>query len=157
MPRHQYKKKLAPNDPVYNSLEVEKLARYIMYDGKKSVARIIVYDMLEKLKEHDEDPLKLLYKAISNVSPSLEVKPRRLGGASYLVPQEVRKDRKLYLALHWMVDAARARSNKEFHTFAEKLLAEILDASKGQGQAMNKKLQAEKLAEANKAFSHLKW
>jgi small subunit ribosomal protein S7 len=157
MPRHQYKKQTVTNDPVYNSLEVSKLINYIMLDGKKSVAESIVYNVLEKLKEHDADPMKILYKAISNVAPSLEVKPRRLGGASYLVPQEVRKERKLYLALNWMVDAARAKSNKEFHSFEDKLLTEILDASNNQGQAMNKKLQAEKLAEANKAFSHLKW
>lgn len=155
MPRHQYKKNTVTNDPIYSSYEVTKLINYVMVDGKKSVAEKIVYSLLKEIK--DEDPVKLLHRAISNVAPNLEVKPRRLGGASYLVPTEVRKDRKLYLALNWIVEAARSRSQKEYKTFKNKLLAEILDAAKSQGQAVNKRLQAEKLAEANRAFAHLKW
>ena len=128
-----------------------------MVDGKKSVAQHVVYGMLEKIKEKGEDPLKLLYKAIGNVAPTNEVKPRRVGGASYLVPIEVRADRKLYLALNWIVNAAKTRPNKEYRSFTDKLLAEILDAANNQGSAVTKRQQSEKLAESNKAFAHFKW
>lgn len=157
MPRHGYKRQPVLPDPVYDSLEVAKLINYIMFDGKKDVAEKIVYEVLEKLKEIDPDPLKALQKAIGNVSPAMEVRPRRLGGASYMVPTEVRKERKLFLALNWIVEGARARSNKEFHTFAEKLYTELKDAVNGVGQAMTKKQNTEKQAEQNKAFAHLKW
>ncbi|NTU73064.1 30S ribosomal protein S7 [Candidatus Roizmanbacteria bacterium] len=157
MPRHPYKKKTIEVDPVYESYEVAKFINYIMYNGKKDVASQIVYDTFEEIKKTGEEPMKVFMKAISNVAPDLEVRPRRLGGASYLVPAEVRKDRKIYLALHWIIEAARARSNKEFKEFTGKLVSELLEASKNQGQAVNKRLQAEKVAEANKAFSHLKW
>ncbi|OGK23878.1 30S ribosomal protein S7 [Candidatus Roizmanbacteria bacterium RIFCSPHIGHO2_02_FULL_37_9b] len=157
MPRRPYKKRLTISDPVYDSLEVAKLITYIMLDGKKSVARKIVYSVFDKLNKQDQDPLRVLHQAIQHVSPSYEVKSRRLGGASYLVPIEVRKNRRLFLALNWIIIAAKTRPNKEYHTFADKLLAELLDAAKNQGQAVNKKLQTEKLADANKAFAHLKW
>lgn len=156
MPRHQYKRKAAKPDSVYESLEVSKLINYVMESGKKSVAEKIIYDALEELKKQD-DPLKILHGAINNVAPNFEVKPRRLGGASYLVPSEVRRERKLYLAFTWIINAAQARSQKEYHTFRNKLVAELLDAFKNQGQAVSKRLQVEKLAEANKAFAHLKW
>jgi small subunit ribosomal protein S7 len=157
MPRHNYKKRVFKKDKLFNSIEVAKLINYLMINGKKSVAEGLVYKMIEELKKHSEDPLKLLHLAIENVSPIHEVKPRRLGGASYLVPIEVRRERKLKLALNWIIDAAKARANKEFHTFDQKLLIEIIEASKNQGAAVAKKAQTEKLADANKAFSHLKW
>lgn len=157
MPRHTYKKPKVRTDRLYNSLEVTKLVNYVMLDGKKSVAKKIVYETLDELKKHDPDPLKVLNQAIENVAPNFEVKPRRLGGASYLVPSEVRRDRRLFLALNWIITAAKARPNKEFHTFKQKLLTEITDAAKNQGQAVAKKMQTEKLAEANRAFAHLKW
>lgn len=157
MPRRPYKKRATRIDPVFSNLEVAKLINYTMLDGKKSVARNIVYDIFDQLAKQKQDPLKILHQAIQHVSPTYEVKSRRLGGASYLVPIEVRKNRRLFLALNWIIVAAKSRSNKEFHTFADKLLAELLDASKNQGQAVNKKLQTEKLADANKAFAHLKW
>jgi small subunit ribosomal protein S7 len=157
MPRHQYKRKYAKEDPIYDSLEVSKLINYVMVDGKKTVAQKIVYGAMEELKKQGEDPMKIIYKAINNVAPNQEVKPKRLGGASYLVPVEVRQERKLYLAFNWIVEAAKGRSNKEFHSFKDKLLTELLEASKNQGTAVAKKQQAEKLAEANRAFSHLKW
>ncbi len=157
MPRHPYKKLLVKPDPIYGSIEVTKLINYLMVDGKKSVAQKIVYQAFEELKEKGEDPLKVLHQAINNVAPNHEVKPRRLGGASYLVPVEVKRDRKLFLALNWIITAASARSNKEYRTFASKLLTELSEASKNQGQAVNKRLQTEKLAEANRAFAHLKW
>jgi small subunit ribosomal protein S7 len=128
-----------------------------MEDGKKSAAEKIVYDLFAEYEKEKEDPVKVLYSVINSVAPSTEVRPRRLGGASYLVPTEVRSERKLYLALNWIVDAAKARSNKEFKTYKDKLKAEITDALQGQGAAVAKKQQAEKLAEANKAFAHLKW
>lgn len=157
MPRHPYKRHAVKSDPVYNSHEVAKLINYIIIDGKKTVAREIIYSTLEELKKENEDPLKVLHKAITNVAPTVEVKPRRLGGASYLVPTEVRKERRLYLALNWILEAAKAKPNKEFKSFQAKLTSEILEASKNQGASVNKRLQAEKLAEANKAFAHLKW
>lgn len=157
MPRHQYKKNKAKVDRVYHSAEIAKLINYVMVDGKKTVAEKIVYAMIDELKKQNLDPIKTLNSAINNVAPLHEVKPKRLGGASYLVPIEVRRDRRLYLSLNWIVNAAKTRSNKEYHLFSQKLVAEILDASKNQGSAVAKKAQTEKLAETNKAFSHLKW
>ena len=144
-------------DPVYQSFEVSKLINYIIKDGKKSTAEKIVYGVLERFKKDGQDPMKVLNLAISNVSPNHEVKPKRLGGASYLVPIEVRKERKLFLSLNWIVDNARAKSNKEFRSFEEKLYSEIKDASQNQGPSIAKKAQTEKLAEANKAFAHFAW
>lgn len=157
MPRHSFKRRQSKPDLVFQSFEVSKLINYIMIDGKKQVAESIVYEVLEKLKEIDADPMKVFNKAIANVSPTMEVRPRRLGGASYMVPTEVRKERKLFLALNWIVDGARARSNKEYHSFAEKLFVELKEASSGVGYAMTKKQGVEKQAEQNKAFAHLKW
>lgn len=157
MPRHQYKSTTLKMDPVYDSYEVAKLVNYLMIDGKKSVAQKIVYETLEKLQNEENDALLTLNKAITNVMPEKEVRPRRLGGASYLVPTEIRRERRIYLALNWILDAARSRSNKEFRSFVDKLSVEIKEAAKNQGQAVAKKEQTEKLAEQNKAFSHLKW
>lgn len=157
MPRHSYKRKHAKKDPVYDSFEVTKLINYLMIDGKKNVGRRIVYNVLERFNKEKQDPLEVLNKALAHVSPEHEVKPRRLGGASYLVPIEVRRERKLFLGINWIIEAARQKSNKEFHTFEEKLYTELKDAAQNQGQAVTKRAQAEKLAESNKAFSHLKW
>lgn len=157
MPRHQYKRKHAKADPIFENIEVSKLINYVMIDGKKSVSEKIVYQTIEKLKSEENDGLVTLNKAIANVTPEKEVRPRRLGGASYLVPTDIRPQRKLYLALNWIVNAAKSRPNKEFHTFVDKLTAEIIEASKNQGQAVAKRQQAEKIADQNKAFSHLKW
>ena len=157
MPRHKYKKIKIKPDKVYNSQEVAKLISYLMIDGEKTVAEKIVYNALDEIKKQGQDPLRTLHQAIGNTSPSFEVKPRRLGGASYLVPIEVRRERKLFLALNWIIEAARSRPNKEYHSFSKKLLAEVTEASKNQGQGVAKKQATEKLAETNKAFSHLKW
>ncbi|MEX1052732.1 MAG: 30S ribosomal protein S7 [Patescibacteria group bacterium] len=157
MPRRPYKKRPIEKDEIYGSLEVLKLINYIMLHGKKRVSEKIVYGVLEKIKNENKDPIKTLNQAISNVAPDHEVKPRRLGGASYLVPIQVRNNRKIYLALNWIVEKASAKSNKEFKTFGEKLYREIVDAANNQGDAVGKKLETERLAEANKAFSHLKW
>ncbi len=157
MPRRPFKKINTKPDPVYKSQEVEKLVNYIMKGGKKTVAQRIVYAVFEFLKKDKKEPLKTLHQAINNVAPNYEVKPRRLGGASYLVPIEVRKERKLFLALNWIIQAAQSRSSKEYKSFAKKLYVELTQAAENQGQAVTKRLQTEKLAEANKAFAHLKW
>jgi len=157
MPRRQYKRKQPQSDPIYDNFEVAKLINYIMLDGKKTVARGIIYRTLENLKKEDNDPLTTLHKAIVNTTPEKEVRPRRLGGASYLVPVEVREERKLHLALNWIIKAATSRTNKEFNSFEAKLTQEIAEAAKNQGAAVAKKHQVEKLASQNKAFSHLKW
>lgn len=157
MPRRPYKKPALKQDSAYKTLEVTKLVNYIMKDGKKSVAQKIVHDVFARFAKEKNDPMNILQQAINNVAPNFEVKPRRLGGASYLVPVEVRRERRLFLALNWIIEAANSRSNKEYKKFANKLYTELLEASKNQGNAVNKKLQTEKLAEANKAFAHLKW
>jgi len=157
MPRRLYKKRTITKDPVYNSLIVAKLINYIMVDGKKSVAKKIVYSVLDEIKKQGLDPIITLEEVIKNTAPNFEVKPRRLGGASYMVPIEVRKERKIFLSLNWIINAAKSRPNKQYKTFTEKILAEILDAYKNVGQAVAKRQQTEKLAEANKAFAHLKW
>jgi small subunit ribosomal protein S7 len=157
MPRHSYKRRTAGADPIYDSIEVAKLINYIMLDGKKAVAERIVYDVIEKLKTVENDPINALTKAIANTSPQMEVRPRRLGGASYMVPTEVRKQRKLFLSLNWIIDGARSRSSKEYKSFSNKLFAELKDAINGTGSAVTKKAGVEKQAEQNKAFAHLKW
>ena len=157
MPRRSYKKTSPKPDSVYHSQEVIKLINFIMVDGKKSIAKRTVYNVLERLTKEGKDGLNTLKDAIHNVAPNFEVKPRRLGGASYLVPTEVRQDRKLFLSLNWIIDCAKTRSNKEFKSFENKLFTEIKEAAQNQGAAIAKKQQTEKLAEANKAFAHLKW
>jgi len=157
MPRRNYKKRKTSVDPLYKSYEVAKLIRYIMKEGKKTVAQKHVYEMMASIKNKGNDPLAILNQAIVNVSPRHEVKPKRLGGASYLIPIEVNEERKLFLSLKWMIQAAKSRPNKTYHRFSDKLMAEILDASQGQGKAIEKKNQTRKLAQANKAFAHLKW
>ena len=157
MPRRSYKKRKTELDPLYGSYEVAKLIKYIMRKGKKTVAQRCVYQMMAAIKKKNEDPLIVLNQAIANISPKHGVKPKRLGGASYLVPVEVSEKRRLFLSLKWIIEAAKMRSNKTYHHFSEKLMAEVIDASKGQGKAIEKKNQTRKLAQANKAFAHLKW
>jgi len=157
MPRRPYKKRKIRKDEIYNNLEVEKLITYIMKDGKKTVAQKIVYSVFEQIKKENKDPLRVLNQALSNVAPNYEVRPRRLGGASYLVPIEVRPERKTFLALNWIIEKASNKSNKEYKTFKDKLYKELIDAANNQGDAVNKRVETEKLAEANKAFAHLKW
>lgn len=150
-------KRIIEADIIYNNVTIAKLINYIMIDGKKTVAQKQVYDALEIIKAKGEDPIKVFDKAISNIGPKVEVKARRVGGANYQVPIEVRSDRRLALSLRWMIEAARKRSNKEFHTFAEKLAAETLDAAQNLGEAVRKRELALKQAEANKAFSSFRW
>lgn len=125
-------RKIEP-DPIYNNRLVTKLINRSMKNGKKSVAQREVYNALETIKEKDDDPIKTFSKAIENIKPVMEVRPRRVGGAAYQVPMAVRGSRKETLAIRWLIFSARGRSNSEYHTFAEKLAAEILDASVGEG------------------------
>ena len=145
-------------DAVYKNRLVSKLINRTMKDGKKSVAQKEVYEALELIKEKtNEDPIKTFSQAMNNIKPTMEVRPRRIGGAAYQVPMSVRGPRKESLAIRWLIAAARARSNSEFHTFAEKLAIELMDAAKGEGTAVKKRTDIERQAEANRAFSHFKW
>ncbi len=150
------KRKIAP-DTIYNSPVVAKLINYIMIDGKKTIAQANVYEALRLLGEKGDEPMKLFEKALANVGPKVEVKAKRIGGANYQVPTEVRHERKTALALRWMIESARKRSNKEYHSFAAKLCAELWDASQNTGEAVRKRDMALRQAEANKAFGHFRW
>lgn len=142
---------------MYNNLLVAKLINYVMESGKKTVAQEQVYKAFQLLTDKGQDPLKAFEKAIQNVGPKVEVRARRVGGANYQVPVEVRYERRIALALRWMLEAARKRSNKDFHTFSEKLAAEILDANNNMGEAIRKRDITLKQAEANRAFAHFRW
>jgi small subunit ribosomal protein S7 len=145
-------------DPIYNNVLLTKLINRSMRDGKKSVAQREVYEAMELIKEKlGEDPVKIFAQAIENIKPSMEVKAKRVGGAAYQVPQPVRGPRKESLAIRWLVEVANQKSNSEFHTFAEKLAQELMDAFKGEGAAVKKRQDMERVAEANKAFSHFRW
>lgn len=151
-------KKLLPPDPIYGSRLVSRFINKLMISGKKSVAEKLVYSALEEIKEKSkQEPLSIFEKAIQNVAPKMEVRPRRVGGASYQVPVEVRGDRKEALAIRWILTGAKSRSNKEFHSFDKKLAAEFLDAANGTGLAIKKKDDVQKQAAANRAFSHFRW
>ncbi len=156
MPRRGYvAKRDVIADPMYNSKLVTKLVNNIMLDGKKTVAQKIVYDAFDIIKEKEQkDPLEVFEEALNNVMPVLEVKARRVGGATYQVPLEIRPERRQTLGLRWLVVYARNRHEK---TMAEKLANEILDARTGNGGAFKKKEDMHRMAEANKAFAHYKW
>jgi small subunit ribosomal protein S7 len=145
-------------DPVYGNALVAKLVNRSMYDGKKSVSQKEVYTALKNIKElTKEDPIVTFEKALENIRPVMEVRARRIGGAAYQVPVSVRGRRQEALSIRWLVESARSRSNSEYHTYADKLTAEIMDAAKGEGVAVKKRLDVEKVAEANKAFAHFRW
>ena len=156
MPRRKItKKKHVAYDPVYNSSLIAKLINGIMKDGKKSLAEKIVYGAMDTVKEKvKEDPLKVVLKAIENVRPHVETRSRRVGGATYQVPMEVRKERSYSLGIRWMVQNARERDGKSFQ---EKLMGEIVDAYNKKGGAMKKKETVQKMAESNRAFAHYRW
>lgn len=142
-------------DPVYGSVVVAKLINSIMLDGKKGTAQGIVYDAFDVIKERTgEDPLEVFEKAMNNIMPTLEVKARRVGGANYQVPVEVRPDRRQTLALRWLTAFTRARSEKKMY---EKLANELIDASNNTGASVKRKEDTHKMAEANKAFAHFRW
>jgi len=142
-------------DPIYSSKLVTKLINCLMIDGKKGIAQTILYNALDMVKEKTElDGLEVLNKAMENIKPALEVKSRRVGGANYQVPVEVRPDRSQALALRWLVQASRQRGG---HSMAENLANEIIDASNGTGAAVKKREDTHRMAEANKAFAHYRW
>jgi small subunit ribosomal protein S7 len=156
VPRKGYiaKRDVLP-DPIYNNKVVTKLINNVMYDGKKGVAQSIVYDAFDIIKEKTgKDPLEAFEQALNNIMPVLEVKARRVGGATYQVPVEVKPDRRQALGLRWLVAYARTRGEK---TMKERLAAEILDAINNTGGAVKKKEDTHKMAEANKAFAHYRW
>ena len=152
--RRPFKKKFERNpDPLYQSELVEKLTNYVMLDGKKSTARKVIYDAIKIIgeKTKNPDPLKVVEEAINNASPLLEVRSRRVGGATYQVPREVSADRRVTLALRWLIGAARAKKGK---AMAEKLSEELILASNNEGSAIKKKADVHRMAEANRAFAH---
>jgi len=153
--RRAEKREVLP-DPKFGDIVVTKFMNYVMYEGKKAVAENILYgafDILEA-KRRDQGPLETFHSALENVAPAIEVKSRRVGGATYQVPMEVRPDRRKALAIRWIVSAARNRGE---NTMTEKLAGELLDASSNRGSAVKKREDTHKMAEANRAFSHYRW
>lgn len=151
------KRTLQP-DSIYNSRLVARFINRVMRDGKKSLAQKIVYGALEEIeKKLSKHPLATFETALSNVSPRMEVRPRRVGGASYQVPIEVRGDRKEALAIRWIIASAASRSNKEYKSFTAKLAAELIDAAENTGGAIKKRDDVLRMAEANRAFAHFRW
>ena len=143
------------SDPKYGSKVISKFINAIMYDGKRSSAEKILYTALDRIKsKNNEDPLKVFNTAITNVRPNLEVRSRRVGGATYQVPVEVKSKRSQALALRWLLDASRKRKNK---SMSDKLFYEIMDASQNKGLAVKKKEDTHRMAESNKAFAHFRW
>ncbi|MES2470979.1 MAG: 30S ribosomal protein S7 [Patescibacteria group bacterium] len=143
-------------DPIYTSEKVSKLMNYVMESGKKNAARKIVYACMESLKEKGKvtDPMELFETALRNTAPQMEVRSRRVGGANYQVPREVRPERRQALSMKWIIEAARSKKGKPMH---EKLAEEIIAASKNEGEAVKKRENTHKMAEANKAFAHFAW
>jgi len=154
------RKKKAPKrklieDSKYKSLVLPKLINSLMYDGKKTTAEKIIYDALDKLKSKTKDePINIFNDAINNLKPTVEVRSRRVGGATYQVPVEVKQKRAQALAIRWLLDASRKRKNK---LMSDKILNEIFDASQNKGSAVKKKEDTHKMAESNKAFAHFRW
>ena len=152
--RRAVKRDVLP-DPIYNSKLVTKLINSLMIDGKKGKAQTILYDAFNTIKEKTgQEPMEVFEKAMANIKPALEVKSRRVGGANYQVPIEVRPDRSQALGLRWLVQYSRLRGG---HSMAENLANEIIDASNGVGAAVKKREDTHRMAEANKAFAHYRW
>ena len=148
------KREILP-DPIYGSILVTKLVNSIMLDGKKGVAQKVVYDAFETIKEKTgKEPMEVFETAMENIMPSLEIKARRVGGATYQVPMEVRPARRQTLGLRWLTNYSRARSEKNM---ADRLAGEIMDAANNTGSAVKKREDTHKMAEANKAFAHYRW
>jgi len=153
--KKQAPKRILYPDAKYNSSVLAKFINFVMYDGKKATAEKIIYSALDKIKEKTkEDPIKVFNDAVNNIRPNLEVRSRRVGGATYQVPVEVKTKRSQTLALRWLLDATRNRKNK---TMSDKLINEIMDASKNKGSAIKKREDTHKMAESNKAFAHFRW
>ena len=150
----QPKKNIVP-DPKFNSTIIPKLINNIMYDGKRGVATKIVYDAIEKIKTRSKDePINIFNEAINNIKPTVEVRSRRVGGATYQVPVEVRNERAQALAIRWIVDSSRKRNEK---SMVDRLAQEFVDANESKGASVKKKEDTHKMAEANRAFAHYRW
>ena len=148
-------KKIPIVDPVYKSTIIPKLINSIMYDGKKTVAEKIIYEAIDKIKTKSKDePLNVFNEAINNIKPTVEVRSRRVGGATYQVPVEVKSKRSQALALRWLIDASRKRKDKNM---SDKIFNEIYDAYQNRGAAIKKREDTHKMAESNKAFAHFRW
>lgn len=156
--RGNTKTRLTVPDSLFKDMMVTKLINRSMKDGKKSVTEKQIYKAFEIIKkESGKEPLEVFTQALENIRPTMEVRPRRVGGAAYQVPMSVRGTRRDSLAIRWLVNAARAKSNSEFKSYSEKLAREIMDAFNMEGGAVKKKLDMEKMAEANRAFAHFRW
>lgn len=153
--KRKFKRDTVP-DPMHDSVLVAKITNYLMYDGKKTIARKVMQNMFDTLKKarKDEEPLQVLEAAIKNISPAVEIRPRRVGGATYQVPREINPDRRLALAIRWLVGAARTKKGK---SMGERLADEVLLALKNEGSAIKKKQDTHRMAEANRAFAHFAW
>ena len=152
--KRNYKREIIP-DSKYSNSQVAKFINYVMRKGKKSVAQRVVYRTFDTLqKKYNQDPLAVFETALRNVGPTLEIKSRRIGGATYQVPREVKGERKMALTFRWIIDAARSKKGKPMH---ERLAEELIAAAKNEGSAIKKKLDTHRMAEANKAFAHFAW
>jgi len=153
--RHRAEKREVIPDPKYGDLVVSKFMNSVMYHGKKSVAERIVYGAFDVIENRaKQDPVGVFHQALENVMPAIEVRSRRVGGATYQVPVEVRPDRRQALAIRWLITAARSRNER---TMVERLSGELLDASNNRGTAVKKREDTHRMAEANRAFSHYRW
>ena len=153
--RHSAEKREVNPDPKYSDLVITKFMNAVMREGKKSVAERIVYGALEKIESKAKsDPVAMFHQALENVMPAVEVRSRRVGGATYQVPVEVRSERRQALAIRWIITAARARNE---NTMVERLSGELLDAASNRGTAVKKREDTHKMADANRAFSHYRW
>ena len=152
--RRAEKREVLP-DPKFNDVVLSKFMNSLMYEGKKSVAEGIVYGAFDRIGQRGgQDPIRVFHEALDNVKPDLEVRSRRVGGATYQVPVEVRPDRKLALAMRWIISAARSRNET---TMVDKLSNELMDAAQNRGSAVKKREDTHRMAEANKAFAHYRW
>ncbi|SHK34188.1 small subunit ribosomal protein S7 [Roseomonas rosea] len=155
--RHRAEKREVLPDPKFGDIVLSRFMNVLMYDGKKSTAEGIVYGAMDTLKRRggaNSDPLRLFHEAMDNVKPAVEVRSRRVGGATYQVPVEVRPERRQALAIRWLIESARKRGE---HTMEDRLSAELMDAANNRGAAVKKREDTHRMAEANKAFSHYRW
>jgi small subunit ribosomal protein S7 len=155
--RHRAEKREVLPDPKFGDIVLSRFMNVLMYDGKKSTAETIVYAAMDTLKKRsgpNGDPLRLFHEAMDNVKPAVEVRSRRVGGATYQVPVEVRPERRQALAIRWLIESARKRGE---HTMEERLSGELMDAANNRGSAVKKREDTHRMAEANKAFSHYRW
>lgn len=155
--RHRAEKREVLPDPKFGDVVLSRFMNVLMYDGKKSTAESIVYAAMDTLKKRggaNSDPLRLFHEAMDNVKPAVEVRSRRVGGATYQVPVEVRPERRQALAIRWLIESARKRGE---HTMEERLSGELMDAANNRGAAVKKREDTHRMAEANKAFSHYRW